>query len=1175
MTDPILAAPTPAAVREELQNLIVGELLGPAGGPEEEVTEERLTERYILGMLAPRGETTAPEEEDALAVEGEPGTEEGQPEPDAPPIPTIFPSSFGLTFSVAGTASSLAVTPRWGRYQRERSRTETAEGEPPLVWRRYPTGGNLIAIELAEGMLGPVPADPDQPDVVIRGRARRSASDWLVTLFLVNGQAVPRTLKDEAWLFQAELMVESSDGAPVFLRRPTSASGLVSGPDTDEQQTLDMLYRGQVEFAVGHGVSVHADPDAGDPRRALRITAGAVPVYDLPRTDPPTVEDVPELAGVELDMARLAEASDEALPGLLTPLAEAYEAWIERQAARLTDPDARLEGYEHVAELALAGCRTAAERIRDGIQALTTSSDAGDAFRFANRAMWLQRVHSLAAQLLRRDPSRKLDEALAEVDVRQNRSWRPFQLAFVLLNLPSLIKPTHSERAGDGQGLVDLLWFPTGGGKTEAYLGLTAFAIAIRRMQGEVGGYDGRDGVVAIMRYTLRLLTIQQFQRATALVCACEFIRREDSDRWGTTPFRIGLWVGLRATPNTTDDADDWLKRARGAGAFMGGQSGTPAQLPFCPWCGTDINERKHLKVDPDLKRTLTYCGDPLGRCPFTERQSEREGLPVVVVDEEIYRLLPALLIGTVDKFAQLPWRGQVQTLFGRVTGRCERHGFRSPDLEDSDSHPKRGTLPAAKTVPAGPLRPPDLIIQDELHLIAGPLGSMVGLYEAAVDRLSTWEVNGKMVRPKVIASTATVRRAPQQAHALFWRQLEVFPPPGLDADDSFFALQRSTEEAPGRRYLGICAHGRQFKSTLIRVYVAQLAAAQALFDKYGSVADPWMTLVGYFNSLKDLGGMRRHVDDDVSNRLGRIERRGLARRQRPIVEELTSRKGSADIPRVLDQLSVAFRKERGKDDPIPIDVLLATNMISVGIDVPRLGAMVVAGQPKATAEYIQATSRIGRSEQGPGLVLTVYGWARPRDLSHYERFEHYHATFYRHVEALSVTPFAPRARDRGLTALLVSLVRQLESTWNAEPSAMEVDRHAHLVKEAVQAVLDRAAGVASLGGDELDEIRTGLQHRLDEWEEQQAVPGRKLAYRDKKDGVTVGLLRGPVIGGWSNWTCLTSLRDVEPGVNLVLDLGDLGDGGMPPFTFPPREETTPTAALVAAETPASAERSG
>jgi helicase-like protein len=355
----------------------------------------------------------------------------------------------------------------------------------------------------------------------------------------------------------------------------------------------------------------------------------------------------------------------------------------------------------------------------------------------------------------------------------------------------------------------------------------------------------------------------------------------------------------------------------------------------------------------------------------------------VVVVDEEIYRLLPGLLIATVDKFAQMPWNGAVQMLFGQVSGRCTRHGFRSPELRDSDTHPRRGALPAAHTEECGPLRPPDLIIQDELHLIGGPLGTLVGLYESAIDRLTSWEVGGRRVRPKVIASTATIRRAPHQIHALFLRQVRVFPPQGVDIQDNFFSRQRPPSPAfPGRRYLGICAPGRRIKQALIRVYVAQMAAAQALYERYGRAADPWMTLVGYFNAMRELAGMVRLVNDDVRSRLASAEARGLAKRQPPFMEELTSRRGSTDIPRILDLLDMAFapeddrrrtaRRKEGRpvDKARPLDVLLATNMISVGVDVKRLGMMVVGGQPKTTAEYIQATSRVGRAY--PGLVLTV-----------------------------------------------------------------------------------------------------------------------------------------------------------------------------------------------------------
>ncbi len=286
--------------------------------------------------------------------------------------------------------------------------------------------------------------------------------------------------------------------------------------------------------------------------------------------------------------------------------------------------------------------------------------------------------------------------------------------------------------------------------------------------------------------------------------------------------------------------------------------------------------------------------------------------MPVVVVDEEIYRRLPTLLIATVDKFAQMPWKGEVQMLFGQVNGFCERHGFKSPEIEDSTFHPKsKFGLPSAKTLEHPPLRPPDLIIQDELHLISGPLGTLVGLYETAIDKLCTWEVDGKKVRPKVIASTATIKNADVQVRSLFLRTVNIFPPPGLDVRDNFFSVQREpTEEEFGRRYLGICAPGRRLKAALIRVYVAYLCSAQSLYEKYGERVDPWMTLVGYFNSMRELGGMRRLVDDDVFSRCRKQDRRGLAKRffSGDYLAELTSRMRSEDIPQILDRLEAGLR---------------------------------------------------------------------------------------------------------------------------------------------------------------------------------------------------------------------------------------------------------------------------
>jgi hypothetical protein len=1145
-----LAAPSALAIREEFEELVFLDLHGPAGGPEEEVDEGSVRDRYLVGMLAPLRSAPTGEEEDDFVPAGDDSTEEGVVDPGVNSPRWMFPSSFGLSFTVDGAARALRVEAKWGRYERARSeKLVTDTGEPKLVWKRVPMGGVLPELPLAEGQVERWRPDLQQ-DVVVHGTIRRGDNDWIVTLFLVNEQAERKSSKDAAWMFQPELIVEDADRAAVFCHRPQLGDHQTgSSLPADEQERLSMLYRRRLEFAAGHGVSVHADVVDGQPDRARRVSTVVAPTYEVAQTSTPIDDDIPELSGLVLDMQALADLDPDKLSAALAPLTSAYAIWISAQRERI-DAEPDLDAYRAAAARSLADCEQVLQRIRDGIKLLVADTQAAAAFRFMNRAMAMQRIRTTYTERKRRGA----DVSLKELDVPENRSWRPFQLAFILLNLPSLTLLDHPERGTQSDAGADLLWFPTGGGKTEAYLGLTAYTLAIRRLQGNVAGRAGEYGVAVLMRYTLRLLTLQQFQRATALICACELIRREalagGDTCWGEEPFRIGLWVGHRMTPNSTDASAEAIKLEHGHFRRSALGSGSPAQLTNCPWCGESIDPGRHIKVESysqGRSRTLTYCGDPLGRCPFSERKSPGEGLPIVVVDEEIYRLLPALLIATVDKFAQMPWNGATQMLFGQVTGRCERHGFRSPEIEDSDSHPRRQALPPAKTIYVPLLRPLDLIIQDELHLISGPLGTLVGLYETAIDELATWEVNGKRVRPKVVASTATIRRAEDQVRALFLRQVSIFPPNGLDIEDNFFALQRETgEEYPGRKYFGICAQGKRLKAVLIRVYVAHLAAAQALYEKYGPAADTYMTLVGYFSSMRELGGMRRLVDDDVRSRLRNIERRGLAKRNPPFVQELTSRRSSSEIPRVLDQLEIGFdparerlpRSERGKS---PIDVLLATNMVSVGVDVQRLGLMVVAGQPKTTAEYIQATSRVGRRK--PGLVTVVFNWARPRDLSHYERFEHYHATFYRQVEALSVTPFAPRALDRALTALLVSLIRLRGAEFNENGRAGAITRDHPYVRAAIDAITARALEV-DVRHEARDFVEAELLDRLDQWlhEAQSAESGRIVGYRDKKDGRTVGLLHQPSLEPWDEFTCLNSLRDVEPSIDLILDDGQLDD---------------------------------
>lgn len=1174
---PVLSTPPgQAELRAELEAMVVGDLLGPAGGESEELTERTVRDRYIVGVLAPSRageqpqEATAEEEDeeiplipDELAEGGSDTADDGTTDKDVPVVAGHLPPSIGMTFCVDADAKAIKVSAFWGQYKREvREELDDHTGRPKRVWQRYPRGG-VKEIPLKDGPIKPVAPDAQFGDIYLQGRIRKRDSHWVVTIFLINAQEEGKP-KDEFHVFQPVITVNSVDGKPIFCKRMT-----VGTNDDLEEHLMAMLYRHHVEFAVGHGVSVHAEVSEESSDRATSIRTEFVPRYEVPRTTPPTVEDAEEneafgkLKGLVLDMKELAEADAKKLPKLLGPLVASYRDWIDGEAEKLNDPSEGLNQFGAAPEVAIQNCRQTLERIEAGLQLLQQDERAFEAFQFMNRAMWLQRTKSIFAEAVRRGSEAHYDD----FDIPKNRSWRTFQIAFILLNIPGVTKFDHPERGEGADAIADLLFFPTGGGKTEAYLGLSAYTMGLRRLQGVIAGRVSDEGMAVLMRYTLRLLTIQQFQRATALICACEDIRRKSlekgDNRWGKTPFRIGLWVGRRTTPNRTDDAAEAIKQLRG-NQYGGAGIGSPYQLTACPWCGSAIEGGKHLDAKPyphGSARTLTYCGDKFGQCLFSRRQAPDEGLPVVVVDEEIYRRLPTLLIATVDKFAQMPWKGEVQMLFGQVNGVCERHGFKSPEIEDSTFHPRsKAGLPAAKTLEHPPLRPPDLVIQDELHLISGPLGTLVGLYETAIDKLCTWEVDGKPVRPKVIASTATIKNSDVQVRSLFMRTVNVFPPPGLDVRDNFFSVQREpTDENFGRLYIGVSSPGRRLKAVLIQVYVSMLCSAQALYEKYGKAVDPWMTTVGYFNSMRELGGMRRLVDDSIYTRARKQDRRGLAKRylSGEYLAELTSRMRSEEIPQILDKLEAlfdpdaeearrqAFKKKDFKNVPKkPLDVLLATNMISVGVDVSRLGLMVVAGQPKATAEYIQATSRVGRAF--PGLVCTVFNWARPRDMSHYETFEHYHATFYKHVEPLSVTPFSPGALQRGLAGLLVSMVRLRGTEFNLNEAAARITTSNPYIQDAVETIAKRAEIIGD-GTATGDFCRAELLKKADLWqsEAQNTAGGRSLTYREPfgegaKKGTTVSLLHSPGLERWEEFTCLNSLREVEPPVKFIISDGGL-----------------------------------
>jgi hypothetical protein len=1201
-------------VRELLQLAVKDDLLGPAKGPYEQILDMSVRDRYLVGRLAPLdatekggeygidGSGDEEEEPEELVVKAQSSkptpTSNVKPEPDASEEvdaasnQSLIPSSMGFTFCVSGDEKSIELQASWGRYERfyehdlykEHTDPETGEksqGAKVKVWQRIPCGG-VTNLNLETGVIKPFAIDKENPAVVLQGTVRKpnENGDVLVTIFLVNTQTEPESNRDTAWVFQPEISATAnsdSTNKDVFRKRP------VLRPDGEdlERESLEMVYRNQVEFASGHGIAVHANVSTNDVERATKVKTVIMPEYEVPVTEVPGLRDGDRpalkkmMSDGYLDMVKLATMTREELVIALTQMTSDYTAWIEEQKQRVGKD---VTNHDDAALRAITSCNEINLRLNEGIAVLadTKNDNALHAFRFANLAMAKQRVQSIYAHKRRSDKTITV-EALNKDP--KNYSWRSFQLAFLLLSIPALAQPDHQDRTESAESFADLLWFPTGGGKTEAYLGVAAFTMSIRRFQGNLGGYDASRGLAVIMRYTLRLLTLQQFQRATALICAMEVIRRESVKNGdmslGETPFTIGLWVGNRVAPGTTDESAKAIKDIRDPEKFNAGSS-SPAQLTSCPWCGEDIDPGKHIEVNKDKLQTAIYCGDKKARCEFSKGKSARlahPGIPALVVDEEIYHRPPSMMIATVDKFAMMAWRGEIRNLFGKATLECERHGLIWPDANSCNgNHPKSRVGPTTKAKVISKIRPPDLIIQDEFHLISGPLGTMVGLYETAVDELCSWSINDKSIRPKIIASTATVRKAKQQVSGVFNRQVAVFPPHGLDIEDNFFSVQRPIKEHYGRRYMGVCSPGSARPAVLIRVYTAFLTASQALFERFGQVADPYMTSVGYFNSLRELGGMKRLAEDDVQTRSYRVqmslvERPGLQQRSVNNIRELTSRVSSQDIPKYLDQLEVKFKAEydpaEGKyitkwdeGESRAIDVVLATNMLSVGVDVNRLGVMAVNGQPKSTAEYIQATSRVGRSF--PGLVCTVLTWSRPRDLSHYETFEHYHATFYKHVEAQSVTPFSPRAMDRGLTGSMLSLMRLSNDELNPNDGAANLKQTtSSIVKSTIDSISERVHLVEE-NPQSKKLAEASIKERVDYWVKETNTAGRTVAYEKKgeKADSKVPLIKKPGIKEWDRFTVPMSMREVEPGVKLQMNTQKLDDG---PSWKPPVKKKSAT----------------
>lgn len=1153
LQDALSILPKPASpvdVRERLMDLLRRDLVGAHPDLDPDLDREIISGTspstwYLTGFLAPRRKDTRERRAEKILGNGDADDEKAEAQLDAlrsaegmelgapgsgsavddgaserPPMRSFVPSSLGLTVLLPRSAKTLQARVTWGDYvteppldkavflpdEREKAvQAGEQPKEPPkssLDWRRIPRE-EFLTIDLAtlqEGIpqhiVVPESAAPQVPggglELVVTVRPAQTASidgirdDVLaVSVFLVNAR--PETYRrfgDIAFCFQARLELHTVEG---FAPRDDRAS--YDASDFDER-LADLHYRDVYSFAVGHNTS--ADWCVHDERgRIVTVFTNPIPVQEVEKLG----ADIP-VPAVERRMDELekAAASVTSLKAALSALPVEYAKWAIEQ----DDMIAGVSGArrQHVARDCLMKIREASRRIEGGIDRLVNDPTSREAFRIMNKVMARANRQRAAA-----DNKKPLSE-------QRTPTWRLFQLAFILLNLDGLADPGHDDRP-----IVDLLFFPTGGGKTEAYLGLAAFAIARRRLANP--GPEGA-GLSVVMRYTLRLLTLDQLQRAAGLVCALE-LERKSNPELGTWPIEIGLWVGGGATPNALGDARNknpstavsWLAEHRS-------RSGpAPAPMKNCPWCGERFNKNS-FQIHPNLtkpERLDIRCDNP--NCEF----SGADRLPIVVVDDEIYRRLPAFMIATVDKFASVPWEGRAGAFFGHVT-RSDYSGFYGAGEAD-------GTRMSRE------LRPIDLIIQDELHLISGPLGTIAGLYETAFDLLASRQINGERRGPKIVASTATVRRAETQIKNLFGRsKTAIFPPPGISRHDSFFA--KVDRESPSRVYAGIASPGRGPKLVYLRALQTILSGAAALSTGNGNdPADPYLTALCYFNALRELGGARRIVEDEVRAHLtsygsSRVRKRPsgqpFADRTLREVQELTSRYSTDQVSEARTRLGYPVVEKNA------VDVALATNMISVGLDIGRLGLMVVQGQPKTAAEYIQATSRVGRETSKPGLVITLLNIHKPRDRTHYEQFRAFHMSFYRAVEATSVTPFSPRALDRALAATLVAAARHVEPDLSQNDFVTRMrDNPAAYV--AVRKIMEEKMATANVEQELVDRCLARLDELRDAWisiADRQTENGDRFVYA-KAEPVQRLLQDTLGLRGNNFFVAARSMRDTEP----------------------------------------------
>lgn len=978
---------------------------------------------YSVGLLFPlnAGPTNVnTDAEDDLEEDGEPdplatplpGSDDGvgRSEDDPDPILNyqkfVPPRSLGFTIRPDNPSQKLRLHFQGARYT---PRTNPGMKQTWWVRRSFEYSVDLLASGESHSF-----SPPDSSLTLTLGTTQRAhGTSHLVTVWVRNDSHPTSSEPASVGIvFQSELSAE------VDALLPLGKQNVI------QSDSLDLLYSNEVLFATGHGCDVQV---RDRPEQRSIVTTLTMPVLELK----PLTPDIADLAGNSLavGMKDLSDLNDTAIASV-SRLIDTYEDWIEKRRAEISDVPDHLR---NVAQQHIDACGQYLAEIQEGWNLVLGDSDVRKCLTLASRAMNQQRRAYNA-------PPRRLGTKRGDVyeidgpnphivDAPQAR-WRPFQIAFVLAMLPRFT--TRKSRAPEKteDDWVNVIWMPTGGGKTEAYLGLAAFVILWERMSIQRKDSDAESSMKVFMRYTYRLLTVQQVSRAASLICALELIRRNDSATFGSRELRIGAWLGSGVTPNSRKAAIKQLKQLQSNGKKS---SRKGFLLARCPWCGTEMNDEDDKPVGYKEvvvvkgSRVLAFCPDKACEFHIMEVPAAaggaliQRGLPFLEVDEDLYQQPPDFVVGTIDKTARLPWVPEAQNLFGL------NHRYDA-------GHPKKRRA-----------QPPALFVQDELHLISGPLGSIDGVYEILLEELCQQDGG---TSPIYIAATATTKNFESQAKSLYRRPARLIPPPGLSINDSFFA--RRDDAASGKVYVGICATGSMSGLDTQTAVLGSLAYHGATLgaERLGHRTDPWWSNVVFFSSRRALGLLSAAASTSLGQRIKSYRRLSGRRSGRKTADspadgyadrilrknrELTAT-SSDDINQVLDDLSIGLPSDQ------TIDLCMATSMIEVGLDVSRLGLMTVIGQPKSASQYIQSTGRVGRSSDAPGLVVTVFKTTVPRDLAHYEGFSHWHRRMYASVESASVTPFTRAALERSLPSFMATMLRMLSSGCNVAPSLKNWD---------------------------------------------------------------------------------------------------------------------------------------